>query len=274
MHPILFRIGGFAVPTYGALFVTGILGAILLGRHQARRKGLSTERATDFLFWALIGGLIGARLLFLVILVADRGWGGFSWSEVFFGAGVFYGGLAGFFGGFVVCSRWYDFSLWDYADVCFPGVVFAHALGRIGCFMAGCCYGSPTNSFLSVTFTNPVSGATFGTPLGVPLHPVQLYEAAGEVAIGIVLLVLLERRSYVGQILPAYLLLYSPLRFGLEFIRNDFRGEWFGGALSTSQVLAIVAIPVGLALGAWLRRRHLQPAVLPARSLRAGAARR
>ena len=257
MHPVLFTVGNYPISSYGVLFLAGILVAVWLARRNARFLGLSPEKATDLTFVGLIGGLAGAKLLYVLILLAQPRPVPISLWDAFRSGGVFFGGLIGLLGGTAIFVRIQKLSWWDYLDCIMPGTIIAHGIGRIGCFLSGCCYGAPTGSPLSVTFTDPFCARTFGTPLGQPLHPVQLYEAGAELLLGGAMLILVRRRTFVGQIVPAWLIFYGPVRFTLEFLRSDFRGQWLGGVLSTSQILAVVAF-VGAAV-VWVLRRGIRP---------------
>jgi phosphatidylglycerol---prolipoprotein diacylglyceryl transferase len=127
-------------------------------------------------------------------------------------------------------------------------VVLGQAIGRLGCFSAGCCWGKPCHVPWGVTFSDTYTGATIGTPLGTPLHPSQLYESTAAFLVLALLLWLSRRKSFHGQVALAYVALYSLIRFVLEFWRGDAeRGLWFGNTVSTSQLVAI-AFLVGVAV--------------------------
>jgi phosphatidylglycerol:prolipoprotein diacylglycerol transferase len=131
-------------------------------------------------------------------------------------------------------------------DAFAPGLALGHAIGRVGCFAAGCCYGKPTSHFWGVTFTNPLAHEIVGTPLGQALEPTQLFESAVELTIFFILSWLLVRKKFEGQVFGAYLFLYGIARFFLEFIRDDHgRGSVFGGALSGTQLISIGLVLTG-----------------------------
>jgi phosphatidylglycerol:prolipoprotein diacylglycerol transferase len=138
-------------------------------------------------------------------------------------------------------------------DAFSPGLALGHAIGRVGCFAAGCCYGKETHHWWGVVFKNPLANSITGTPLNVPLEPTQLFESAVELANFFFLMWLLKRRKFDGQIFGAFLFIYGVARFFLEYLRDDpGRGSVFGGALTGTQLIA-----VGLVLGGgfiwWLR---------------------
>ena len=151
-------------------------------------------------------------------------------------------------------ARRYNLGFAPLADAYAPGLALGHAIGRLGCFSAGCCWGKPTDAAWAVTFTNPYSSDLVGVPLGIPLHPTQLYESVAEAFIFLLLVWLWRRRRFSGQIFAAYLMLYSVARFLNEFFRNDPRGGFlFDGALSVPQAFSIALFAVA-GLFFWVQR--------------------
>jgi phosphatidylglycerol:prolipoprotein diacylglycerol transferase len=138
------------------------------------------------------------------------------------------------------------------ADVFAPGIALGHAIGRLGCFAAGCCYGIECHRFWAVTFTNPVANQLFGTPLNVPLHPTQLYEAGAEAVIFLFLYRQFSRPHRAGTIIGLYLALYSVARFVIEFYRAPEGPSSFGGPLTAAQWLALATFLGGV----WLLGRR------------------
>jgi phosphatidylglycerol---prolipoprotein diacylglyceryl transferase len=258
MHPRLltipsFDVLGFSTPTltlhtYGFLLAIAFLAGLYVASRQAKRAGLDANRVTDMAVWVLIAGLLGAKLLLVVL-----DWRHYSRTPgdiltIFQSGGVFYGGLIG---GLLV-AWWYvrrhGLPGWTTADVLAPGVVLGQAIGRLGCFAAGCCWGKPADVPWAVVFTDVYAARQVGTPLDSPLHPSQLYESLAAFLIFLFLLWLAPRKRFDGQVVLAYVALYSAARFGLEFLRGDpDRGTWFHGALSTSQLIALVLL-VGVAI--------------------------
>jgi len=138
-------------------------------------------------------------------------------------------------------------------DAFAPGLAMGHAIGRIGCFAAGCCYGKPTTHFWGVTFTNPLANFYSQTPLNVPLEPTELFESAVELANFFILMWMLKRKKFDGQVFGAYLFLYGVARFFIEFLRGDpGRGEVFGGLMTGTQLISIGLVILG-GLIWWLR---------------------
>ena len=172
--------------------------------------------------------------------------------------GVFYGGLIGA----TLVAFWYirrhQLPLWTTCDMFAPGIALGHVVGRLGCLMAGCCYGIPTTKPWGITFTDPFAAANVGTPLGVPLHPTQLYEAAAELLIlGILLVTERKGRPYPGRTFWLYMLLYAITRFIIEFYRGDERGAV--GMFSTSQFISILLAPLAVGMLIYLSRRAEAP---------------
>jgi phosphatidylglycerol:prolipoprotein diacylglycerol transferase len=202
----------------------------------------------------LLSGLVGAKLLLVIV-----DWPHYvsSWSgakELVRSAGVFYGGLIGAVLATVWVLKRHHIGFFPFADAAAPSVALGQAIGRLGCFSAGCCWGAPTQVPWAITFTNPLAERNVGTPLGIPLHPTQLYEALGTLLLCVVL-VAFERRSFSGETFARYLVGSGTLRFVIEIYRGDPRGSLFHGALSTSQAIALVAVAAGLVL--WVIRRRV-----------------
>jgi phosphatidylglycerol:prolipoprotein diacylglycerol transferase len=258
LHPILISIGSFHLPTYGVLLVTAMLGGIYTAVRLGRRVGLDSALILDFCTWAILIALFGAKILMVLTEWSYyRAHPGeiFSFSTLMAG-GVFYGGfLAALF-----FTIWYvrvqKLAFWKLADVLVPGVVLAQSVGRLGCFSAGCDYGKPTTAPWGVVFTSTFAHEVAGVPLGVRLHPAQLYESITTFVIFGVLLWWFPRKKRDGDIFLGYLGLYAVARFFLEFLRGDEdRGFVFNHLLSTSQFIALLAL-AGIGMVLLWRRLH------------------
>jgi phosphatidylglycerol:prolipoprotein diacylglycerol transferase len=263
MFPRLFTIGDvFTLHTYGLLVALGLLAGIYVAGRFAPRVGVSREHVWNLGVYMALAGLVGAKV-FLVF--SEWSYYGAHPGQIFSAATLHAGGA--WHGGLlfaVAVAAWYT---WKHhlgfaalSDAYAPGIAFGHIFGRLGCFSAGCCWGKPTDVPWAVTFTNPYANHVVGVPLGVPLHPTQLYEAGAEVVIFLLLVWLWRRRSFSGQIFAAYLMLYAVARFVIEFFRGDPRGGFFfHGTLSLPQVVSVVLFIVAAAF--WLyQRRHAAPA--------------
>jgi phosphatidylglycerol:prolipoprotein diacylglycerol transferase len=253
MHPILFEIGSWPVYSYGVLLALAYLAGLQFAVVRARRAGLDAARIMDLGIYLIIAALIGAKLMLVIVdfgYFRDRPRELLSLVRV---GGVFYGGLifALLAGLFLV--RRYRLPVWSAADMYAPGVALGHVIGRMGCLLAGCCYGRPTNLPWGITFTSPVAAASAGTPLGVALHPTQIYDAGAELLILIVLLVSERRgRPYPGRTWWLYMLLYAIARFIVEIYRADERGTFLG--VSTSQLVSLIVAPIAVIMLLRLKR--------------------
>jgi phosphatidylglycerol:prolipoprotein diacylglycerol transferase len=250
-------IGPLTLHTYGALLAIAFLAGLWIAHREAKRTGLDAARITDMAVYVLIGGLVGARLLLLVVdwrhyLTNPRD----IWSLLQSG-GVFYGGLLGALPVAWWYARRHRLDMWPTADVLAPGVVLGQAIGRLGCFAAGCCYGRATNVAWAVTFTDPYVQRQVGTPMDLPLHPSQIYESLLTLGIFVVVMWIARRKRFHGQVILAYLALYAAGRFALEYFRGDAaRGMVFGGVLSTSQFIAAVMFVSAVLLYPYLARKQ------------------
>ncbi len=245
MYPELFRIGTFPITTYGIYLAVGMLLALYATSRLAARDGLPRERIYDLGLWVLVGGLVGSKLLMIML---EPGVQVFTFDFLRSG-GVFYGGLLGGFFAVVFLVRLYKLPFWKVADAFAPGVALGQAFGRQGCFSAGCCWGKETHLPWGVHFTDLGHEYT-GVPVYGPdgadlfLHPTQLYESFIMLAVFGLLVYLHKRKKFDGQILVAYGIIYSLVRFSIEFIRDDPRGDLFGfttlTGLSTSQGISLL----------------------------------
>src|SRR5258705_1055864 len=248
MYPELLRIGNFPINTYGVFLAMAFLCAILIAVKLAERDGLPRDRIYDLSLWMLLASLIGSKVLMLVTEPEYRDHPAQLLSLDFLrSGGVFYGGLIGaVLMGYFLIKR-YKLAWWKTADACAPGIAIGNFFGRQGCFAAGCCWGKPTTLPWGVKFTELGHQIT-GVPTDVYLHPTQLYESFAMLIVFLFLLWLHKHKRFNGQVILAYALLYSIIRFAIEFVRDDPRGDIFGlttlTGLSTSQMISLA---VGLA---------------------------
>lgn len=244
MYPVLFRIGNFPVNTYGVFLALAFLCAILITVKLAERDGLPRQKIYDLSLWMLLASLIGSKILMLFTEPEYRQdpWQLLSLDFLRSG-GVFYGGLLGAVIVGYLLMRHYKLPWWKTADACAPGIALGNFFGRQGCFAAGCCWGKPTTLPWGVKFTEMGHEIT-GVPIDTYLHPTQLYESFSMLIVFFFLLWLHRRRKFSGQVILVYALLYSVIRFAIEFLRADPRGDVFGlttlTGLSTSQLLSLV----------------------------------
>lgn len=235
----LFSIGPFTIHGYGLMIAVGILVCIYMGMYRAKKKSLNEEAVLDIAILGVFSGFLGAKLLYVIVEFQDflqdplRILG----SEGF----VVYGGIiVGVFSAILYCRRKHLVFL-EYFDLLAPSIALAQGFGRIGCFLAGCCYGRETESFLGVTFPE----GSFA-PAGVKLLPTQLFSSAGDFLIMFLLLIYSRHQKRTGNTGALYLLLYGIGRFLIEFLRSDERGSV--GMLSTSQFISIGIVLAALVL--------------------------
>jgi phosphatidylglycerol:prolipoprotein diacylglycerol transferase len=268
VYPELFKLGPITVYTYGVLLAAAYLLGLKLAMTRAKARGLDPNRTLDLGIAIIISALVGAKLLLLLVDFDRFRQNPAELFSIVRSGGVFYGGLIAA----VAVAFWYmrrhRMPLWTTCDVFAPGIALGHAVGRLGCLMAGCCYGRVTSVPWAITFTNPAAHENVGTPLNEPLHPTQLYESAAEALI-LVLLLWTEKkgRRFEGRTFWSYMVLYGISRFVIEFFRGDDRGIVFG-TLSTSQFISIVLVPLAIGMLIYLSRRTSAPLPLGARAVR------
>ncbi len=264
MHPILFEIprivfgdwvlGPIPIRMYGLMIGIGFLISMYLASRQARKEGLDPDRILDMGVYLLLAAIVGSRLLYVLTSWREFSQNPLDAFAIWKGGLVFYGGLLAAVPTGIWYVRRHKLPVWKTADIMAPYIALGHAFGRLGCFFAGCCYGAPTSGACGVTFSDPHSLA----PLGVPLVPTQLLESGGEFLNFGLLLLITRYKRFDGQVFWSYPLFYAILRFTLEFYRGDaVRGLYFGGLISTSQIIAIGMVFVSLFMLWRLRRTSI-----------------
>ena len=226
----LFSIGPLTVHSYGLMIALGILVCVFMGMYRARKYGYKDEAVLDIAIFGILSGFVGAKLLYVLVEFDSflKNPMDVLGSEGF----VVYGGIiVGALVGILYC-RIKKLPCWEYFDLLAPSIAVAQGFGRIGCFLAGCCYGRPTDTFWGVTFPE----GSFA-PAGVPLIPTQLISSAGDFIITGILLVYSKHNKKAGNVGILYMLLYGIGRFLVECLRSDDRGTV--GLLSTSQFISI-----------------------------------
>ncbi|MBI2924043.1 MAG: prolipoprotein diacylglyceryl transferase [Planctomycetes bacterium] len=262
MRPVLFEIFGLKIYSFGAAICASFLFSFWITRVLIRRdrvdplyppdapeekKKAILEWVYDLGFGAMVGGVVGARLwhIFQPDNIGTYVKNPMAAFKVWEGGLVFYGG---FIGAFFTCLAMVlrkRIPPWQMGDFAAPGISFAYGIGRLGCFLNGCCYGTQVDWGLEFPSLHD----------HVHRHPTQLYEFGAAALTGFLLIWLLPRRTWRGQVFWLYVMLAAVARFAVEFIRDDPRGGL--GSLSTSQWIAVVAFPVALAM--WLRLKNRNP---------------
>jgi len=257
MFPRLIQIGSFYIPTYGVILAIAYLVGIFMLRRKARDEGLPEQKIFDFSLYILAAAILGAKLLLVIVEWRHYVENPRSLVEVLRSGGVFYGGLIAATAVGIWYMRKHRLPAWKIADMGAPSIALGEAIGRWGCFAAGCCYGKPTDSPLGVTFTDPFANEAVGTPLNVALHPTQIYLSANALLIFFVLQWAYRRKTFDGEVFWLYVLLYAITRGVLETFRGDsVRGFLIPGVISTSQFIGLVAAAAAVGMLVYLSRRR------------------
>ena len=258
IDPVLVRIGHIHIGWYGLALALAAVVAILVSRHEARRRGLDPDAVLRVAGWAIAGGLVGARALF----VLDH-WSTYA-SDPLRSFAVQEGGLAiqgALLGGFVTAvlyARRERLPVFVLADVAAPAVVLGQAIGRLGCLVTGDALGGPTSLPWGVSYVNP---AAMAPQLGVALQPVFAYEALWDLAIFALLWTLRGRVRQPGRLFALYIGLYAAGKFGLTFLREERVWAW---GLQEAQFLAVALFLGAVAFWFFGVRQNARPA--PVRS--------
>jgi phosphatidylglycerol:prolipoprotein diacylglycerol transferase len=251
MFPQLVRLGPFTLYSYGLLVALAFLTALFVASRLAQRSGLDPDRVATLGIYVAVAAIVGAKLF---LLLSDFSYYIHNPGQILSLATLQAGGV--FFGGLVLAlatAAWYmrrtGLPPLRTSDTFAPAIALGHSIGRVGCFLAGCCWGKPAALPWAVTFTKPLAHELVGVPLGVPLHPTQLYESAAELIFFFVLLARFHRPHRDGAVLGLYLILYSTFRFFIEFLRDPTDLSYpFGGPISFTQWTALVLVACGIGL--------------------------
>ena len=252
MHPVLFNIGSFTVYSYGFCIALGaILGFMYMASQGKKHFGLTFDQSNTLFILLIVAGVVGGKLF--VIFEDPKNYLDHP-RLLFSGSGfVFYGSLIFTIPTMLLFFRRHGLPVLAMLDIMAVVTCIVHGFGRIGCFLAGCCYGKPTNSFTGIIFSDPTCQAN---PLNTPLHPSQLYEATFIFIILIFLTLVKRHKNFDGQIFMLYLITYAAGRSVLEIFRGDLeRGFVIKGILSNSQFISILMIGVAGYYYVKLKRR-------------------
>ena len=245
MYPQLFSLGHLTVPTYGASIAVAIVASLLLAIALARSLGLNPDCIWNLGLLGVVSAMLASRSL-LVLLH----WRSFALEPRLLlslpslqSSGAFAGGIALASALGVAYLRSVRLPLLRTLDLLAPVLSLGQGIASLGCLAAGCSYGRPTHSTWGLVFSSRVAAGTTGVPLGIPLYPTQIFESAASLLICALLLVLLARAHHDGMVMAAGLFLAGTARFYLEFLRGDAgRGSAFAGALTVTQVLAMLVV--------------------------------
>lgn len=262
MHQVAFHIGSKPIHWYGVCIAIGFLAALGILVWKRRHANMTKDQIFDMAMLALFCGILGARA-FYVIEFWKENFAGRSFWKIF---RIDEGGLV-FYGGFIlaliaVCvyAKLKKLSIPLILDIAAPAMALAHAFGRVGCLLQGCCFGKPVSDGGSCGIVFPQNSRPAGrfpdiTANGVslPLHPVQIYEAVLNVILCVLLLLMFRYSKKAGQVASVYLICYAVMRFSLEFFRGDHTDSIAG--FTPSQAIALVILPLGIALFAYFTKK-------------------
>lgn len=241
MHPVLFEAGPITIYTYGFLIAVGAaLGFTYMARQGKRLYGITFDQANTLFILLIVAGVVGGKLF---MIFEDPSYYSRNPGKLFSGSGfVFYGSLLLCIPTMLVFFRWNKLPTLGMLDIMAIVTCIVHGFGRLGCFMAGCCYGLPTDSWLGVVFTDPACQAK---PLNTPIHPTQLYESLFIFTLMTGLLILKARKKFDGQVFLVYLVVYACGRSIIEMFRGDIeRGFIIKDIISNSQFISLLLIVV------------------------------
>lgn len=240
MKPELFSIGSFTIQGYGLMIALGILAAIVVAEKRSPKYGLEGDHIFNIAMWGAGFGLAGAKVLYWIVELPEILQDPSILLDLGHGFVVYGGIIGGIFGGWLYCFR-KKISFLKYFDIVMPSVALGQAFGRIGCFLAGCCYGRETDSWFHVVFTESKIA-----PNGVQLIPTQLISSAADLLHCLVLIWIAKRAKGDGQVGGFYLIFYSIGRTLIELLRDDPRGAV--GGLSTSQFISLFILLTGVVM--------------------------
>lgn len=242
MCPELFTIGNVSIKGYGTMIALGILVAVLISMYRGKKRGFSQDAILDIALYGVLGGIIGAKLLYVLVEIPNIISGEENLSDIIFNGFVIYGAIIGGVAAAYIYCRVKKLEFIKYFDLIAPAIAVAQGIGRIGCLLAGCCYGAETSSKFSIVFPEKAIA-----PSGVHLHPTQIYSSIGNFIIAAVLFIFYSRKKNRkdGETGILYVAMYSIGRFFLEFLRGDDRGGV--GILSTSQFISIIMLVICIA---------------------------
>lgn len=242
MYPILIQIGSLKLYTYGLFVALGFLLAMHISKNNAKSYGMPAEPISDLFFIILLSALVGARLLYVLINLDTYKLNPIGIFQVWNGGLVFFGGFVAAVLASLVYMKKKQLDVWQAADVISPGIAAGHAVGRIGCLFAGCCYGKTCDLPFAITFIHPESLA----PLDVHLYPTQVFSIISNLVIFGILVMIQKRKRFNGMVFLVYVMIYSLFRAIIEFFRGDFRGDFIFDFISMSQGIGLVVSIIAL----------------------------
>lgn len=258
MHPTLIDLGFIELGTYGVVLVLGIAFALWRLKVRADTRGLEGMVLVDFSIWLVIWALVGSKALLVIVELPKYLKNPGELLGLVRVGGVFLGGFVAAMITAAVLLRRYKLRFLETTDVIAPSLALGHAIGRLGCLLAGCCWGAYCELPWAITYHHAEGVHPLGTPLDIPVHPFPVYSMIFNFALYLGLAYLYKLQPQAGRVIATYLLIYGAGRFLLEFTRGDVaRGFVLNGLFSTSQAISLSLIVCGLGLHVWLlRSRH------------------
>lgn len=250
MHPIAFEIGSVSVRYYGVMAAIGFLLASAVISWNRKYADMNRDQANAMVLLVMISGVVGARIFYVIQFYRQFESNFWSIFRIDRGGLVFYGGFFLAIAAAMVYCRMQKLDIARVFDIFTPALALGHAMGRIGCFLNGCCYGKPTEICLGMAY--PPGSDPFRRYGAATLHPVQLYEAAINLVI-FAAMMWIVRRGKRGMAIGAYLAIYGVIRFTDEFLRGDHQRYWNG--LTAAQVIGLILVPIGVGVMIHMNRR-------------------
>jgi phosphatidylglycerol:prolipoprotein diacylglycerol transferase len=251
VHPIAFQWGPLTIHWYGVMIALAFLAGLWTATRRARRENISSERIADIVLWLMVGGILGARIVYVTTYWKDE-FAGQPLSEIFMiqhGGLVYYGGLIGAALAGFICIRWKKLPLWKTVDVLAPSCALGNFFGRIGCLLNGCCYGRACNLPWAIRFPP-------GHPTGgLPVHPTEIYDALDNFILYLLLAWLFRRKKFDGEVFATYLIGYAITRTVMEYFRGDYPPDQIHFGLTPGELISIPIFIAGLVLGIVLSTR-------------------
>jgi phosphatidylglycerol:prolipoprotein diacylglycerol transferase len=251
VHPIAFHLGPLTIHWYGVMIALAFLAGLWTAARRARRENISSEHIGDVVLWLMVGGILGARIVYVTTYWKDE-FAGQPLSEIFMiqhGGLVYYGGLIGATIAGIICNRWKKLPFWKTADVLAPSIALGNVFGRIGCLLNGCCYGRPTDLPWAIHFPSD-------HPTGsLPVHPTEIYDALNNFILYLLLALLFRRKKFDGEVFATYLVGYAVTRTIMEYFRGDYLPDQIHLGLTPGELISIPIFITGLVLGVILSTR-------------------
>jgi len=253
MHPILIQFFGFSIHSYGVMLAIGFMVGISLAAREAVRTGVDPDKILNLTFWILLSSILGSRLFHCMVFYPQYIQDPLRILKLWEGGLVFYGGFLGAVLVSALYAKIHKLNFWEVGDLLMPSVILGLVFGRIGCLLAGCCYGHVCDPdfALAITFRNPIG-------LGIknePLYPTQIISAVNALVIFLTVWLYRKKKRFHGEVLAICLILYSITRSLIEFLRDDPRGflELGRVSLSESQVVSIGLLAFAAYILLWIR---------------------